>query len=50
MAEIKNYTLNFGFGRAARLTCLRQVSLRRNSTCQWLDQALATNCMGCRHG
>ena len=24
MAEIENYTMNFGFGRPAALTCLRK--------------------------
>jgi hypothetical protein len=30
MAEIRNYTMNFDFGRAGALNLLAQVSLRRN--------------------
>jgi hypothetical protein len=26
MAEIKNYTLNFGYGRPAALTCFRKLA------------------------
>ena len=32
MSEIKNYTMNFGYGCASRLTGLRPVSLRRNTS------------------
>jgi hypothetical protein len=36
MAEIRNYTMNFGFGRPAGLNLASQVSLRRNSLADFI--------------